>query len=171
MTTTLNQDLHIACMLNNADRVTSLLARGASPSAKNTTGTTVLEMADFLRRLDIAKLLLATMDIESVGAFELFKAIRGNRSTVVRALLELGVKDQLTDQKFYCGVLLLACVVGSPAVLEALVRYGPGFSVSRNEEVLLQVASVAGNMDLVEFITAFAEEERKVELGDGVGNV
>ncbi|RJE22518.1 ANK [Aspergillus sclerotialis] len=153
-------ELHVACMLNDPDRVTDLLARGADPEGLNGTGATVIEMADFLQRLEVTKRLLAHINIVEAGSVELLKAIRLNRPTVVRALLEMGLKDQLSDGEFFKGILILSCCTASSNVVEMLVKYGPGISMVQNEQLLLHVAAVAKSMDVIEFIRKSAEEER-----------
>ena len=156
----LTYELHVACMLDDPDRVTDLLARGADPQGVNATGASVMEMADFLKRLEVTKRLLAPINIVETGSVELLKAIRLNRPTVVRALLEMGLKDQLNDEDFFRGILILSCCTASSNVVEMLVKYGPGISMMQNEQLLLQVAAAAKSMDVVEFIRKSAEEER-----------
>lgn len=147
-------------MLDDPDRVTDLLARGADPEGLNGTGATVIEMADFLQRLEVTKRLLAHINIAEAGSVELLKAIRLNRPTVVRALLEMGLKDHLGDEEFFRGILILSCCTASSSVVEMLVKYGPEFSMVQNEQLLLHIATVAKSMDVVEFIRKSAEEER-----------
>lgn len=183
----LNLNLHIATMLGHADRVTALLRLGADPHAKNAAGSSVLDMADFLHKTEIAKRLLRHLHPQlaasananlgavpgtaavapgaGVGAVELLNAIRTNRSTLVRALIELGVHEILLarDPGFYRGVLLLACCVAGGAVVEVLVKHGPGVSVVQNEGVLVQVAVAAGNSEVVAAVKALVDIERERE--------
>ncbi|RMJ27866.1 ANK [Aspergillus sp. HF37] len=186
----LNLNLHIATMLDNADRVTALLRLGADPHAKNAAGSSVLDMADFLHKTEIAKRLLRHLHPQlaaaanpnanpgaavagtaavapgaGIGAVELLNAIRTNRPTLVRALLDLGVREtQLArDPGFFRGVLLLACCVAGGGVVEVLVKYGPGVSVVQNEGVLVQVAAAAGNIEVVAAVKALVEIERERE--------
>lgn len=167
----LDLDLHIATMLNQADCVSGLLHLGADPHAQNASGTSVLDMADFLNRVEVTKRLLGFLNPRiadadtDAGEIELLKAIRQNRATTVHALLEMGVREnQLADREFYRGVLLLACCMAGSSVVEVLVKYGPGVSVVQNERVLVQVALAAGNSEVVAAVRGFAEVEREARL-------
>ena len=150
-------------MLNQSSRVRTLLARGANPTAPNATGTTAIELADFLHQLDVTKTLLAHLipDLLTSGGYELLRAIRQKRPTVVRALLEMGVSAHFAaDLDLFRAILLTACGVGNGAVVENLVRYGPGISIALNEALLVGVARSIGNDEVVRCLRLFAEEER-----------
>lgn len=162
----LTADLHIACMLGDETRVKHLLSIGAHRNAENDSGTTALELADFLHRVEIVKLLLHDINIKEAGGYELLKAIRMDHATVVRALLEMGVKEELVeDDGFFRSVLVLACCVSDTRVLGTLVKYGPGVEVWTIKDVLIQCAVAAGNMEAVEGIHDLVRSERGIESG------
>lgn len=159
-----SNSLHIACMLNDTRRVQQLLHAGAHRNAENTSGTTALELADFLHRVEIVKLLLHDVDIKENGSYELLRAIRIHRVTVVRALLEMGVREELgRDEAFFRGVLTMACCVGNAAVLGVLAKYGPEVEVVSLRDVLVQCALAAGNMEVAEGIGLIVGAEREIQ--------
>lgn len=160
----INTSLHIACMLGDESRVKHLLSRGAHRNAENASGTTALELADFLHRVEIVKLLLHDVNIKEVGGYELFKAIRMDHATVVRALLEMGVREELLeDGGFFRGVLVMACCVSNTGVLDVLIRYGPGLEVRPIMDVLIQCAVTAGNLEVVDGIREIVRCERELQ--------
>lgn len=163
---TLTADLHIACMLNDSPRVKHLLTLGAHRNAENASGTTALQLADFLHRVEIVKLLLHDVDIKVDGGCELLRAIRMDHATVVQALLEMGVREELEgDSGFFRGVLVLACCVSNGRVLDALVRFGPGVGVVGSiQDVLVQCALVAGNLEVVDGIRELVADERGIDM-------
>ena len=163
---TLTADLHIACMLNDSPRVKHLLTLGAQRNAQNASGTTALQLADFLHRVEIVKLLLHDVDIKVDGGCELLRAIRMDHATVVQALLEMGVREELEgDSGFFRGVLVLACCVSNGRVLDALVRFGPGVGVVGSiQDVLVQCALVAGNLEVVDGIRELVADERGIDM-------
>lgn len=159
-----SNSIHIACMLNDTTRVQNLLHAGAHRNAENTSGTTALELADFLHRVEIVKLLLHDVDIKENGSYELLRAIRIHRVTVVRALLEMGVREELgRDEAFFRGVLTMACCVGNTAVLGVLVKYGPEVEVVSLRDVLVQCALVVGNMEVAGGIKLIVGAEREIQ--------
>ena len=163
---TLAADLHVACVLNNFPRVKHLLTLGAQRNAQNASGTTALQLADFLHRVEIVKLLLHDVDIKGEGGCELLRAIRMDHATVVQALLEMGVREELEgDEGFFRGVLVLACCVSNVRVLDALVRFGPGVGVVGSiQDVLVQCALVAGNLDVVDGVREIVADERGIDM-------
>lgn len=163
---TLTADLHVACMLNDSPRVKHLLTLGAHRNAENASGTTALQLADFLHRVEIVKLLLHDVDIKGEGGCELLRAIRMDHATVVQALLEMGVREELEgDGGFFKGVLVLACCVSNGRVLDALVRFGPAVGVVGSiKDVLVQCALVAGNLEVVDGIRELVADERGIDM-------
>lgn len=84
----------------------------------------------------------------------------------MRALLEMGVSADLsTDLDLFRAILLAACGVGNGAVVENLVRYGPGISIALNEPLMVSVATSVGNGEVVRSLRLFAEEERCLMRG------
>ena len=159
-----SNSLHIACMLNDTTRVKHLLHAGAHRNAENTSGTTALELADFLHRVEVVKLLLRDVDIKETGGYELLRAIRIHHVTVVRALLEMGVREELgQDEAFFRGVLTMTCCVGNAGVLEVLVKYGPEVEVVSLRGVLVQCALAAGNMEVADSIGHIVSDERRIQ--------
>jgi hypothetical protein len=62
-----------------------------------------------------------------------------DRATFVRALLEMGVKEELVeDDEFFQSALALACCVSDTRVLGALLKYGPGIELLTIKDVLLR---------------------------------
>lgn len=150
-------------MLNDITHVKELLHAGAHRNAENVSGSTALELADFLRRIEIVKLLLQDVNIKEEGSYELLRAIRVHRMTVVQALLEMGMKEELgNDQALFKGVLTMACCVGNAAVLETLVKYGPDSGVFSFRDVLVQCALAAGNIEVVDGIDRIVSNERGI---------
>lgn len=162
----LTANLHIACMLGDESRVKHLLSIGAHRNAENDSGTSALGLADFLHRVEIVKLLLHDINIKEAGWYELLKAIRMDRATVVRALLEMGVKEELVeDDGFFRSALVLACCVSDMRVLGALVKYGPGVDVWAIKDILIQCAVAAENLEVVGGIHDLVRDERKPQSG------
>lgn len=162
--------LHVACMLNDTTRVKELLHAGAHRNAENASGSTALELADFLHRIEIVKLLLHDIDIKEEGSYELLRAIRVHRMTVVQALLEMGMKEELgNDQALFKGVLTMACCVSNAAVFETLVKHGPESGVLSFRDVLVQCALAAGNIEVVDGIGRIMSNERGIRGSNVVG--
>lgn len=163
---TLAADLHVACVLNDSPRVKHLLTLGAHRNAQNASGTTALQLADFLRRVEIVKILLHDVDTKEEGGCELLRAIRMNQATVVQALLEMGVREELEgDEGFFRGALVLTCCVSNVRVLDALVRFGPGVGVVGSiQDVLVQCALVGGNLEVVDGIREIVADERGIDM-------
>lgn len=162
--------LHVACMLNDTTRVKDLLHAGAHRNTENASGSTALELADFLRRVEIVKLLLHDINIKEEGYYELLKAIRVHRMTVVQALLEMGMKEELGhDHAFFRGLLTMTCSAGNSAVLETLVKYGPEIEVLSFRDVLVQCALSAGNIEVVDGIGRIVSNERGIRGSNMVG--
>lgn len=162
--------LHVACMLNDTIRVKELLHAGAHRNSENASGSTALELADFLRRVEIVKLLLHDINIKEEGSYELLRAIRVHRMTVVQALLEMGMKEELgQNQALFKGLLTMTCCVGNAAVLETLVKYGPENGVLSFRDVLVQCALAVGNIEVVDGIGRIVSNERGIRANNVVG--
>ncbi|KAE8384404.1 hypothetical protein BDV23DRAFT_166807 [Aspergillus alliaceus] len=157
----ITRELHVACLLDDADRVTELLAIGADRDAVSHAGYSALDVADLLNRVSIVKRLLAHVNIHETGMLELMYAIRQGRSTVVRALLEMGLNDQLQDEALFRGVFLMACYIGTTFVINALVKYGPGLYVSPFEDMFVHVAMFLNNIEVADTIRDIADTERR----------
>ncbi|KAI9924550.1 hypothetical protein ASPWEDRAFT_28302 [Aspergillus wentii DTO 134E9] len=166
----LTLELHVACLLDDSQRVVELLAQGADRDALSATGTSALDIADFLDHLDSAKGLMSNINIAQSGGNELLKAIRMGHATIVRALLEMGVKHQLQDDNFFRGVLLMACCISTAVVVNTLVKYGPVICISTHEHLFVQAATVSGNMDIVQAIQKIATDERRILISINAGN-
>lgn len=165
----LTASLHIACMLGDESRVKHLLSIGAHRNAENDSGTSALGLADFLHRVEIVKILLHDINIKEAGGYELLKAIRMDRATVVRALLEMGVKEELVeDDGFFRSALVLACCVSDTRVLGALVKYGPGVEVFAIKDVLIQCAVAAENLEVVDGIHDLVRNERGTQTESSI---
>ncbi|KAK1145434.1 hypothetical protein N8T08_004309 [Aspergillus melleus] len=157
----LTLELHVACLRNDADRVTQLMSMGAKRDALNESGASALEVAEQLNRTNIVKCLMANVDVEKEGVLELLYAIRRGQSTVVRALMEMGVKQQLQDEVVFRGVFLMACAISNPLVVNALLRYGPGLNVAVFEEIFVRIARTTSNLATAEFIQEICDEQRR----------
>ncbi|GAB1214927.1 hypothetical protein ATERTT37_004108 [Aspergillus terreus] len=155
----LTRELHVACLTDNLDRVTDLLRTGADRESVNHAGLSALDVADFLYRVEVVKRLMADVDIERAGVMQLLYAIQRGHSTVVQALLEMGVKEHM-DEDLFRGVFLIACSFGSTFVVDALLKYGPGISVSPFENMFVQVAMATKNVAVAARVREIAEEER-----------
>ncbi|GAB1202179.1 hypothetical protein BDV32DRAFT_153371 [Aspergillus pseudonomiae] len=157
----ITRELHIACLLNDSERVTELLAMGANRDAISHAGYSALDVADLLNRVSVVKRLLAPVNIRETGMLELMYAIRQGRSTVVQALLEMGLNDQLQDEVLFRGVFLMACYIGTTFVVNALVKYGPGLSISPFEDMFVHVAMFLNNTEVADTIRDIADIERR----------
>ncbi|KAL5356336.1 hypothetical protein BJX96DRAFT_171520 [Aspergillus floccosus] len=155
----LTRELHVACLTDNLDRVTDLLRLGADRESVNHAGLNALNVADFLHRVEVVKRLMVDVDIEQAGVMQLLYAIQRRQSTVVQALLEMGVKDHM-DEDLHRGVFLIACSFGNTFVVDALVKYGPGICVSPLENMFVQVAMATKNVAVAARVGEMAEEER-----------
>lgn len=134
---------------------------GADRDAVSHAGYSALDVADLLNRVSIVKRLLAHVNIYETGMLELMYAIRQGRSTVVRALLEMGLNDQLQDEALFRGVFLMACYIGTTFVINALVKYGPGLYVSPFEDMFVHVAMFLNNIEVADTIRDIADTERR----------
>ncbi|OGM39636.1 hypothetical protein ABOM_011646 [Aspergillus bombycis] len=157
----ITRELHIACLLDDAERVTELLAMGANRDAVSHAGYSALDIAELLNRVRVVKRLLAHVNIRETGMLELMYAIRQGRSTVVRALLEMGLNDQLQDEVLFRGVFFMACYIGTTFVINALVKYGPGLSISPLEDTFFHVAMFLDNREVADTIRDIADIERR----------
>jgi ankyrin repeat protein len=162
----ITRELHVACLLDDVDRVTELLSMGADHDAVSHAGYTALDVADLLNRVNVTKRLLAHVNIQENGMLELMYAIRQGKSTVVRALLEMGLNDQLRDEALFRGVFLMACYIGTTFVVNALVKYGPGLFISPFEDMFVQVALFLNNTEVADTIRDIADTERRNMLKD-----
>ncbi|KAF7595176.1 hypothetical protein BBP40_007143 [Aspergillus hancockii] len=165
------RELHVACLLDDAERVTELLAMGADRDAASHSGYTALDVADLLNRVNVTKRLLAHVNIRETGMLELMYAIRQGKSTVVRALLEMGLNDQLRDEALFRGVFLMACYISTTFVVNALVKYGPGLFVSPFEDMFVQVALFLNNTEVADTIRDIADTERRNMFRDVEGYI
>ncbi|KAE8150746.1 hypothetical protein BDV25DRAFT_129299 [Aspergillus avenaceus] len=158
----LTRELHVACLLDNADRVTELLALGADRDAISHTGHSALDIADRHNRVEIIKCLLAHVNIQEAGLHELVHAIHQSRPAVVQALLEMGLNEQLQDERIFLGFLAMACCIGtSTAVIHSLIEHGPTFSISPFEDSFASVAISRGNAEVADTIHEIAAVERQ----------
>ncbi|KAB8206480.1 ANK ankyrin repeat protein [Aspergillus parasiticus SU-1] len=162
----ITRELHVACLLDDAERVTELLAMGADRDAVSYAGYSALDVADLLNRVSIVKCLLAHVNIQETGMLELMYAIRQGRSTVVRALLEMGLNEQLQDEALFRGVFLMACYIGTTFVVNALVKYGPGLFISPFEDMFVHVAMFLNNTEVADTIRDIADIERRKMFRD-----
>ncbi|KAE8416894.1 hypothetical protein BDV36DRAFT_309742 [Aspergillus pseudocaelatus] len=162
----ITRELHVACLLDDIERVVELLAMGADRDALSYAGYSALDVADLLNRVSVVKCLLAKVNIQETGMLELMYAIRQGRSTVVRALLEMGLNDQLQDEALFRGVFLMACYIGTTFVVNALVKYGPGLFISPFEDMFVHVAMFLNNTEVADTIRDIADIERRKMFRD-----
>ncbi|KAA8647481.1 hypothetical protein EYZ11_004399 [Aspergillus tanneri] len=153
--------LHLACLQDDGERVTQLQLMGASRHALNESGVTVLEVAERMNRVNIIKRLMADVNIAVVGILEMLYAIRRGQATVVRALMEMGVKQQLQDEVLFRGVFVMACTISNVFVVQALLKHGPPLSVAPFEELLVLVARHTNHHEIAEFIHEVSDDERR----------
>ncbi|PLB45406.1 hypothetical protein P170DRAFT_364014 [Aspergillus steynii IBT 23096] len=153
--------LHFACLQNDADQVTQLMRMGARRDALSESGASALEVADQLNRVEVVKRLMADVDVEKMGLLELLYAIRRGQSTVVHALMEMGVKEQLQDIVVFRGVFLMACAFSNTLVVNALIRHGRPLNVAAFEEILVYIARLANNHAIAELIREISGEQRR----------
>lgn len=132
---------------------------GADPDATDGIGLSALDIAHWLNRIITIKHLLVYLDIEEQGATRLIQEISRGRSTVVRALLDLGVREQLDEEK-YRNVLKIACTFGTLHVVNVLVVYAPDFLVSSYEDIFVQAALSARKLLIATYIRDIASWER-----------
>ncbi len=88
--------LHLAVFLNNADVVTFLMSKGASPWIKNVAGQTPLHVAAEFASLQICKMLVETQSVDAdavdaVGMTPLFYAIKSGRANVATYLSSVAI--------------------------------------------------------------------------------
>lgn len=160
----LTVELHLACLQNDPDRVTQLMGLGAGRDDLNESGASALEVAEQLNRVEIVKRLMADVDVEKAGMLELLYAIRRGQSTVVQALMEMGVKQQLHDGMVFRGIFLMACAISNAFVVNALVQHGPSINVVAFEEISVYIAQLTGNHVVAEFIHQIGGEQRRRAL-------
>ncbi|BDD58061.1 hypothetical protein MPDQ_005309 [Monascus purpureus] len=161
-----NTQLQAACKIGYYPKVVEMMIRGANPYAKNESGLSAMDICDVIGRVDIVKYFLRNLNIAKNGLRALMCAVRDCRGTVVRALLEMGVSSQLSNVELYKSILISACAMSSPAVIEALVRHGPGHPISIWEQLLVLIANLAGNIDISNLVRELAERERQKLLAD-----
>ncbi|GMG37785.1 unnamed protein product [Aspergillus oryzae] len=143
----ITRELHVACLLDDAERVTELLAMGADCDAVSYAGYSALDVADLLNRVSIVKCLLAHVNIQETGMLELMYAIR-------------------QDEALFRGVFLMACYIGTTFVVNALVKYGPGLFISPFEDMFVHVAMFLNNTEVADTIRDIADLERRKMFRD-----
>ncbi|KAL4898329.1 hypothetical protein BDV59DRAFT_3156 [Aspergillus ambiguus] len=156
----LTRELHVACLINNLDRVDDILQMGADPNSVNYVGLSAYDVADLLNRTDVMRRLMSNMNTAKDGISELVRAVRKRHSTVVRILMEMGVNEQL-DEDLFRSIFVLACSFSSTLVVDALIKYGPGITVFLHEDMLVQIALSMGNYQVAEHVREIADEERR----------
>ncbi|KKK12445.1 hypothetical protein P175DRAFT_0557524 [Aspergillus ochraceoroseus IBT 24754] len=154
--TDLDAELCVACMLDDRPRVQDLLSRGADPFFVTESGSSALDLADTMSRIELIKDLLQSLDLETAGLPVLLKAFHAGRSSIVRALLELGMKDHLGDEIFYAGIFGVACCTSTPFVLETLYIYGPEIDLAVYEEIFIHIAMLTGKMENARMVVELA---------------
>jgi hypothetical protein len=156
----LHVNLHHAIMENDIAEVKRLLSLGADINVKTEHGYNALDWADHLKHLEVAKCLLHNMNIKLHGYVEILKHIRAKHPIIVRALLEMGVTGMLAKNKrFHRGMILQACRIGHPTILQMLINCLPGYMITEYKQVYLQVAASEHNDDVLEILRARARQE------------
>ncbi|KAH1287328.1 hypothetical protein KXX11_002164, partial [Aspergillus fumigatus] len=158
----LHVNLHHAIMENDIAEVKRLLSLGADINVKTEHGYNALDWADHLKHLEVAKCLLHNMNIKLHGYVEILKHIRAKHPIIVRALLEMGVTGMLAKNKrFHRGMILQACRIGHPTILQMLINCLPGYMITEYKQVYLQVAASEHNDDVLEILRARARQEEE----------
>ncbi|OXN01973.1 hypothetical protein CDV58_09169 [Aspergillus fumigatus] len=156
----LHVNLHHAIMENDIAEVKRLLSLGADINVKTEHGYNALDWADHLKHLEVAKCLLHNMNIKLHGYVEILKHIRAKHPIIVRALLQMGVTGMLAKNKrFHRGMILQACRIGHPTILQMLINCLPGYMITEYKQVYLQVAASEHNDDVLEILRARARQE------------
>jgi hypothetical protein len=126
----LSQDLWASIMSNDQQRLANLINNnGAGPSTRTLSGETAMEMANRMNRVEIMRILFQRLNLAKNGLGTLLDAVTKGRGVVVRALMDLGMRERLlVDEKMKLIVFGVACKRGNPAMLETLSNHGPWFS-------------------------------------------
>lgn len=152
--------------MGDTNKIRELIIKGANPDVKGSSGLTAIEIADFNGKVDVMKCLLVNVNMVESGLSQLVTAIHRKKATVVRALLEMGVKDQLGEVELFRAMVILACSVSSAAVIDSLVKAGPDHPISISEQLFARVATFSGRVENYRIIRRLAEEERQRLLAD-----
>lgn len=169
----LTLQLQAACAVGQTAKVQELLDYGADPYiTPEFSGINSVDVADRLGRLDVLNCLLRNINMAQRGLDELIKAVKRKQPTLVRALLDNGVRTQLQlDKDLHHSILVMACSMSTVDVIEVMLQYGPDLSISSCEGNLAYVAFVYGRLDICEAVRRLAYEEKRELLADMTNHV
>jgi|GEM_PF-2193691 len=147
--------LHIAAIEGQLDAVKILIGAGADIDARNAQGVTPLQLAAHHQRpLDMIQFLLtcAQQDIQHYGRYPLHEAIYHGLPTVVKPLLEAGIKANDSDSHGHTPLFTAAGKNQLPIVAQLIAAQGKVNQANEHGSTPLQVAALTGNLEIAKLL-------------------